>query len=84
LFGVEQAEQRLKRLEYPDDSLNGMLTVDDLFVSLAPRKGMKFCEAEAKVRTDDRYCWVIASERELTLKDVKGLGLVSATVRDEP
>jgi hypothetical protein len=74
LFDSEQAQLRLKRLENPDDSLNGMLTVDDLLMSLAPRKGMKFCDAEAKARTDDYYCWLIASERELTLKDVKGWG----------
>jgi hypothetical protein len=73
LFDSEQAQMRLKRLENPDDSLNGILTVDDLLMSLAPRKGMKFCDAEAKARTDDRYCWVIASGRELTLKHVRGL-----------
>ncbi len=73
LFGSEEVEQKLERLENLGDSLKGMLTVDDLFMKLPPKKGMKFCDAEAKARTDDRYCWVIASERELTLKDVKGL-----------
>jgi hypothetical protein len=73
LFGAEEVEQKLERLENPGDSLEGMLTVDDLFMKLPPKKGMKFCDAEAKARTDDHYCWVIASVRELNLTRVRGL-----------
>lgn len=73
LFGAEEVEQKLKRLENPNDSLEGMLTVDDLFMKLPPKKGMKFCDAEAKSRSDDRYCWVIASAYELALNGVRGL-----------
>jgi len=73
LFGAEEVEQKLKRLENSDDSLSGMLTVDDLFLKLPPRKGMKFCDTEAKARTDDHYCWVVASTREVNPSNVKGL-----------
>jgi len=48
LFGAEEIERKLKRLENPDDLLEGMLTVDDLLMNLTPKKGMKFCDVEEK------------------------------------
>jgi hypothetical protein len=72
-LGAEEVEQKLKRLENLGDSLQGMLTVDDLFMKLPPKKGMKFCDAESEARTDDHYCWVIASVHELNLNGVRGL-----------
>jgi len=68
-----EIEEKLTRLTDPHDSLQGMLTEDDLLMKLPPKKGMKFCDNESKARPDDRYCWVIASEREVTLNGVKGL-----------
>jgi len=68
-----EIEQRLRRLDNPQDFLQGMLTDDDLLMRLPPKKGMKFCDEEAKARPDDLYCWVVASEREVTLNDVRGL-----------
>ncbi len=68
-----EIEERLERLDNPRDFLQGMWTDDDLLLQLPPRKGMKFCDVESKARTDDLYCWVVVSEREVSLNDVKGL-----------
>ena len=68
-----EIEERLKRLDNPRDFLKGMWTDDDLLMQLPPKKGMKFCDEESKGRTDDLYCWVVASEREVSLNNVKGL-----------
>jgi hypothetical protein len=38
LFVAEEIERKLKRLENPDDSLEGMLTVDDLLMNLTPKE----------------------------------------------
>src|SRR5258708_3980821 len=51
LFGAEEVEQKLERLENPGDSLEKMLTVAGLFMKFASKKGMKLCDAEAKART---------------------------------
>lgn len=49
-------------------------------MTLTPKKGMKFCDDEAKARSDDMYCWVVASVREVTLNGVKGLQSGKRTV----
>lgn len=72
-FGGEDVEKNLRRLEDSSDSLEGMLTVDDLLMKLPLRKGMKFCDAESKVRPDDHYCWVVASVRAVDINNIKGV-----------
>src|SRR5262249_468171 len=39
-----EIEEKLKRLGDPQDSLQGVLTEDDLLMQLPPKKGMKFCD----------------------------------------
>jgi len=68
-----EVKDRLKRLDNSEDSLQGMLTDDDLLMRLPPKKGMKCCDEESRARTDDHYCWVVTSQREITLSGVKGV-----------
>jgi hypothetical protein len=72
-FSGEDVVKNLKRIDDPRDSLQGMWTIDDLLMKLPLKKGRKFCDAESRARTDDHYCWVVASVREVNLSDVKGL-----------
>ncbi len=69
----EALAKNLKRLENPSDSLQGILSDDDLFLRLPIKKGMKFCDPESRKRPDGRYCWVVASTHETPLNNVKGI-----------
>jgi hypothetical protein len=48
-------------------------TADDLVFQWPLAKGKKFCEAEDRKRTDDRYCWVVATVANKTIDSIKGL-----------
>jgi hypothetical protein len=69
----KKLQENLKRLDNPADALQDMLQEDDLLMKLPLKKGMKFCDAEARMRPDDRYCWVVAATRDVALSGVKGL-----------
>lgn len=69
----EKLQEDLKRLDNPTDALQDMLREDDLLMKLPLKKGMKCCDAEARMRPDDRYCWVVAATRDAALNGVKGL-----------
>jgi hypothetical protein len=73
LTSEEKLAENIKKLETPDASVQDMFSDDDLFMKFPLRKGMKFCDPEAMKRTDDHYCWVVASVHEVQLNDVKGL-----------
>jgi hypothetical protein len=85
LVGSEQVAIVLNRAQDSGDALAGVLKDDDQFLDPPLRKGKKFgCDSEAMQRPDSRYCWVVDSLHETSLRDVKGIthGLRTAyTVR---
>jgi hypothetical protein len=69
----EKLNRYQKRFENLTNDLQGILDDDDAFMKLPPKKGMKFCDHESRKRTDDRYCWVVASKNDVSLNGVKGI-----------
>jgi hypothetical protein len=73
-IGSEHAAMILTRAQDSRDALVGVLTVDDLFLDSPLKKGKKFgCDPDAMQRPDSRYCWVVDSLQETSLRDVKGI-----------
>jgi hypothetical protein len=56
LFGRRDLQPDLSRIEDPNDSLAGLLTVDDLLLKLPLHSHEKYCDPEGMERTDDSYC----------------------------
>jgi hypothetical protein len=73
----EQTKSALSRFANQQDSLQGLLQDDDLFLQLPLTKGKKFCDPEEMNRDDDMYCWMVESAERVSL-NVKG---VSSPVR---
>jgi hypothetical protein len=74
LVGSEQVPIILNRAQDSRDALVGVLKDDDLFLDPPLKKGKKFgCDPEAMQRPDSRYCWVVDSMHETSLRDVKGI-----------
>ena len=72
--GPERASIILNRAQDSRDALVGVLKDDDLFLDPPLKKGKKFgCDPEAMQRPDSRYCWVVDSLHETSLRDVKGI-----------
>jgi hypothetical protein len=63
----------LKRAQDPNDSLDGLLHDDDLFLELPLKKSMKFCDPDGMARPDSRYCWVVDSVAPAALGMIKGI-----------
>ena len=78
LVSAERLGEDLKRLENPQDSLQGMLDEDDLFLQLPLTKNKKFCDAEGMARPDGDYCWVVESSTLVPL-DLTGAPSESRT-----
>jgi hypothetical protein len=72
LVSSERVEADLRRLENPQDSLDGILDDDDLFLQLPLTKGKKFCDPENMAREDGGYCWTVESASSLPL-NFKGI-----------
>ena len=70
----EDFQQAVERLEQPCDPLDGLLSDDELFLKWPSIKDQKFCDAVGLARTDDRYCWVVASFHRTSLSGVAGVG----------
>jgi len=64
-----------KRLVNPNDDLEGLLKNEDLFLELPLHRGQKFCDAEAKLRSDGMYCRVVESVHSTSFGTVKGVPL---------
>jgi hypothetical protein len=61
------------KLEKDSPFLVKFLSEDNLLFRWPLEKGMKFGDAESVQRPDDRYCWVVATQRRAILKGVKGV-----------
>lgn len=61
------------RLGNPKDSLEGLVTDDQLFLSLPLTRGKKFCNAAGMIRTDQFYCWVAGEPSVPHLDAAKGI-----------
>lgn len=61
------------KLEKDAPFLDKVLSEGNLLFSWPLKKGMKFGDAESVQRPDDRYCWVVATQRRRTLKGIKGV-----------
>jgi hypothetical protein len=61
------------KLETDAPSLDKLLSEDNLLFRWPLKKGMKFGDAESVQRTDDRYCWVVATQQRKVLKGIKGV-----------
>lgn len=73
-IGDNRSQQAVQRLEQPSDSLDGLLTEDDLILEWPLNKGQRFCDAAGMARTDGYYCWVVSSFEKTALKGVAGAG----------
>jgi hypothetical protein len=78
LVSSERVEGDLKRLENSQDSLDGILDEDDLFLQLPLAKGKKFCDPENMAREDGGYCWTVESAGSVSL-NFKGVPSGSRT-----
>jgi hypothetical protein len=83
LVSSERVEADLKRLQNSQDSLDGILDEDDLFLQLPLAKGKKFCDPENMAREDGGYCWTVESAAAvpLNLKGVPSGSRTSYTLR---
>ena len=61
------------KLEKDARSLDKFLSPENLLFRWPLKKGMKFGDAESVQRPDDRYCWVVATQRREILKAIKGV-----------
>ena len=61
------------KLEKEAPFLDKILSEDNLLFRWPLKKGMKFGDAESVHRPDDRYCWVVATQRREILKAIKGV-----------
>ena len=78
--GDQRFQQAVQRLEQPSDSLDGLLTEDDVILEWPLSKGQKFCDAAGMAREDGNYCWVVSSVEKTMLSGIAG---VSSRSRDE-
>lgn len=72
-LGDERFQPAIRRLEQPSDSLDDLFSKDDLILEWPLTKGQKFCDTSGMARTDDRYCWVVASSTKTALLGVAGV-----------
>jgi hypothetical protein len=77
--GREEAAKKIRRFADPNDSLRDFFSPDDLLMQLPLKKGAKSCDDESKARTDNMYCWMVASERPAHSKELRGSGLTRAS-----
>jgi hypothetical protein len=61
------------KLEKDAASLDKFLSQENLLFRWPLKKGMKFGDPESVQRPDDRYCWVVATQRRKILKEIKGV-----------
>jgi hypothetical protein len=71
-IGAEAFPQALARLQDPNDSLDGLVTDDQIFLALPLARGKKFCNASGMIRTDQYYCWVTGKPEPADIRGVKG------------
>jgi hypothetical protein len=62
----------LSKIEAGDQALDKFLVADNFFFQWPLSNGAKFCDAEAKNREDNVYCWVVAGATMKKLDTVKG------------
>lgn len=74
LVGDNRFQQAVQRLEQLSDSLDGLLSDDDLILEWPLSKGQRFCDASGMTRTDGHYCWVVSSLEKTPLQGVLGAG----------
>jgi len=60
--------------------LSKLLSEDNLLFRWPLKKGMKFGDAETAKREDDRYCWVVATQRAQSLEGIQGLPSLRAEI----
>jgi hypothetical protein len=65
--------ETMSRLLNDQDSLDALVTADELFLDSPLTSGKKFCAETQIARPDNMYCWVVGSPAKANLKDVKGL-----------
>lgn len=74
MVGSEKMPIILNGTQDSRDAPEGMPRDDDLFLELPLKKGKKFgCDAEAMQRPDSRYCWVVDTLHQTSLREVKGI-----------
>ena len=69
----EDVAAALERVQDPNDLLEGLLQIDDLFLELPLVQGKKFCDPEQMVRPDNHYCWVVDSAAHAASSAIKGV-----------
>jgi hypothetical protein len=62
----------LSKIDSGDQDLEKFLVEDNFFFQWPLHAGTKFCDAEAKTREDNMYCWVVAEAAAKKLDSVKG------------
>ena len=77
--GRAEAAKKIQRFADQNDSLSDFFSPDDLLMQLPLKKGTKSCDDESKARTDDMYCWIVASERPAHSNELRGSGLTRAS-----
>ena len=77
--GRAEAAKKIQRFADQNDSLSDFFSPDDLLMQLPLKKGTKSCDDESKARTDDMYCWIVASERSARSNELRGSGLMRAS-----
>jgi hypothetical protein len=63
----------LSRIGNPRDSLADLATTDNLLFRFPLHVREKYCEPDQMERTDDSYCWIVRSERNLAFDGKNGL-----------
>jgi hypothetical protein len=65
-------EFNVAKLEGDEHVFDKFLVEDNFFFQSPLSKGAKFCDAEAKKRDDNMYCWVVVEATAKKLDGVKG------------
>jgi hypothetical protein len=68
----------LSRLKDESDNLYDLVDEDRLFLDTPLLPGKTFCETEYITLHNGGYCWIVSTEKQVELEDVKGLDATDA------
>jgi len=68
------------KLEKDSTALDKFLSQENLLFRWPLKKGMKFGDPESLQRSDDRYCWVVATQQRKILSEIKGIAAKPAEI----